>query len=203
TLPRGPTNRNAGTSRAEGPRGTARPALPRGGPRRCDDPPLSGSSAAALDVADPRSVERGPVHASPAGREVPAGRRAVAEVVARGHVVERLRVELVRVLAHPVQGGVREAHLAQALLLEVLVDQRYGSRPERGPCGCAAELTVATAEEDAKAGEWIAVGGDVGDLAQAPAHGLRLLPLVVRQAVEDARAAAATALVDGAAPGVL
>src|SRR5260370_42389157 len=48
------------------------------------------SRSPSFYVEDPGGVERGGVHASPPGREVPAGWGIEAEVVAELHVVERI-----------------------------------------------------------------------------------------------------------------
>src|SRR5207302_4128194 len=123
-------------------------------------------------------------------------------VVAGAHVVERLWRKLGAVLAHPVQRRVRESDLAQAFLLQVLVDQRHGPGPQRGRGRGAAYLAVAAAEDDVEASRGIAVSGDVRHLAIAATgrHGLVLL--VGRNRVELACTSTAAALVERAAPCV-
>src|SRR5216683_3287342 len=113
----GPSTRSAGTK----PAGVQRPV-------REPESSACGALAAlprpsrspSFYVEDPGGVERGGVHASPPGREVPASRGIEAEVVTELHVVERIAGQLRRVCPHPVNGGVRESRLAQTLALQVL-----------------------------------------------------------------------------------
>src|SRR6266849_10580647 len=165
--------------------------------------PPRPSRSPTFYVEDPGGVERGAIHASPPGREVPARGGVVREIVADGDVVEWRRGQPGCIRPHPVDGGVGVSRLAEAFALEVLVDERDGRGPQWSRRRRAAGLALLAAEADVEPGGRIRIGGDVGHLPQPVPCSLGDGLLVIGHRVELAGAATRTDLSHRAAPGSL